>query len=156
MALALSLVGCGDDEPETATSPSTSEGSTATDPSDQLVAFAAEADLVCSGMTERFKGLTDPDGEGGQKPIGLGRVVSEVFAELGAVRPPADHSATWDQAIGLLIDSGRRLTESEELAAAGNEAASEAAQSEALFELQPKAHELITEIGAPFKVCFVA
>lgn len=156
LVLALALVGCGDSDTDTSSSTTTSAQQTATDPSDPaFTAFATGADQVCSTMPARFEELTDPDGEGGLKPVGLGRVVSEVFIELGAVRPPAEHTTTWDEAIGLLIESGRRLTDAEELAAAGDEAAADAAQSEALFELQPRAHELLAEIGAPFELCFV-
>lgn len=158
LVLAVALIGCGDSgtDADTSSSATSSAQQTAADPSDPaLAAFAAEADLVCSTMPARFEGLTDPDGEGGLKPIGLGRVVSEVFTELGAVRPPAAYTRRWDEAIGLLIESGRRLTDAEELAAAGDAVASDAAQSEALFELQPRAHELLAGVGAPFEVCFV-
>jgi hypothetical protein len=153
---ALALVGCSDDDTESSRSITTSVRESVTSPADPaLSAFAAEADAVCSGMPARFEGLSDPDGDGGLKPIGLGRVVSEVFTELGAVRPPPAHAAAWDEAIGLLVESGRRITESEELAAAGDEVASDEAQSEALWELQPQAHELLARIGAPFEVCFI-
>lgn len=119
-----------------------------------LAAFAARADDVCARMPARFERLTDPDGDGGQKPLGLGRVVEEVFTELGAVRPPAPHAAVWDDAMDLLVQSGRMLSKAEELAAAGDDAGSENAQTEALFQLQSQANELIAQIGAPFKVCF--
>lgn len=151
VSIALAIAsGCGDDDgnaaPSSATAPAADRA---------LVVFADEADAVCAQMPPRFEQLSDPDGEGGQKPLGLGRVVEEVFAELGRVRPPAEHADRWDEAIGLLVESGRVLTEAEELAAASDDAASGAAQNRALFELQPAAHELLDQIDAPFDVCFV-
>lgn len=141
--------GCGEDE-DTSSATTTTK---AADPA--LMAFADDADAVCAQMPPRFERLSDPDGAGGQKPLGLGRVVEEAFTELGRVRPPAEHADRWDEAIGLLVESGRVLTEAEELAAAGDGAASGAAQDRALFELQPAAHELLDRIDAPFGVCFV-
>jgi len=141
---------CGNDGGDRSTSASTPVPAAESG----LAAFADEADAVCAQMVPRFQQLRDPDGEGGQKPLGLGRLVEEGFTELGRVRPPDEYAARWDEAIGLLVESGRVLTEAEELAADGAEAASEAAQSRALFDLQPSAHELVEQIDAPFGVCF--
>lgn len=60
----------------------------------------------------------------------------------------------WAEATGLLAGSGRKLTEAEELAAAGDPKGSENAQNQALFELQPKAAEIASGLGVPFQGCF--
>ena len=132
-----------------ASSPSTSVSG---DPA--LTQFAADADAVCRSHLSRFEALHDPDGDGGQKPLGLGREVEALFAELGTVRPPARYASAWDDGIALLVESGRLLIQAEERAAAGDTAAADDLQSQALFDHQPRAHELIDPIGAPFKVCF--
>ena len=139
-------VACGDDGDDARAT------TTTVDP--ELRAFATDADAVCASLVPRFGELRDPDGDGGLKPLGTGQLMQEGFTELGKVRPPEEYAATWDQAIKLLVDAGRKLAESEQLAAAGDTAASDRAQSDALFRLEPEAGALIAQIDAPFEVCF--
>ena len=144
--------GCGGDDRKASSNASSSSTSESSDPA--LTQFAAQADGVCRSHLPRFEALEDPDGDGGQKPLGLGREVESLFTELGTVRPPAQYAAAWDQGIALLVESGRLLIQAEERAAAGDTAAADDLQSKALFDRQPRAHELIDPIGAPFKACF--
>lgn len=150
--LLVSAPACGDDDNKASADASIPSTSASTDPA--LTRFAAEADEVCRSHLPRFEALEDPDGDGGQKPLGLGREVESLFRELGAVRPPARHAAAWDEGIALLVESGRLLAQAEERAAAGDTAAADELQSEALFDRQPRAHELIDALNAPFNACF--
>lgn len=145
---------CGDDDAPTDAPTDESTPSTSASTDAALTRFAAEADDVCRRHLPRFEALDDPDGDGGQKPLGLGREVESLFTELGTVRPPAPYAAAWDEAIALLVESGELLVQAEARAAAGDTAAAGELQSEALFDRQPRAHELIDPLGAPFEACF--
>ncbi len=120
----------------------------------EFVAFAAAADNICRATAPKIAALSDPDGEGGQKQSGIGAVVEQWGEELGALEAPANIAGRWAEATGLLAESGRKLTESEGLAAAGDAKGSENAQNQALFELQSKAAEIVAGLGIPFEGCF--
>jgi hypothetical protein len=117
--------------------------------------FAAAADAVCARTSTKVNALPDPDGVGGNKQLGLGRVVRGWADELAAITPPGAIAGDWAKATGLLRRSGTRLEDAERLAAAGDAAGSGAAQSEALWSLQPAAAEIIGKLGVPFTICFV-
>ena len=114
------------------------------------------ADAACIRTSVKVNVLPDADGEGGgQKQLGLGPVVIGWADELAAINPPEAIATRWTKATGLLRQSGIRLQDAEELATAGDAEGSDAAQSEALWELQAQAAGIIAGRGAPFKVCFV-
>lgn len=136
----------GDDEPEIVEAPKVT--------TPEFVAFAAAADKICLATAPKIAALSDSDGEGGQKQTGIGVVVEQWGEELGALEAPAEIADQWAEATGLLAGSGRKLTEAEELAAAGDPKGSENAQNQALFELQPKAAEIASGLGVPFQGCF--
>ena len=118
--------------------------------------FAAAADAACYRSALKVNALPDPDGEGGgQKQLGLGPVVITWADELAAIPAPEAIAAKWTEATGLLRQSGVRLQDAEDLANAGDLEGSGAAQSEALWSLQPQAAEIIAALHAPFKACFV-
>jgi hypothetical protein len=110
---------------------------------------------VCIRTSVKVNALENRDGPGGNKKLGLGRVVRAWADELAALTPPDAIAADWVKATDLLRRSGTRLQDAERLAAAGDAAGSGAAQSEALWALQPAAAEIIGRLGAPFKACFV-
>jgi hypothetical protein len=120
-----------------------------------LSEFAAAADAACIRSAVKVNALQDPDGVGGKKQLGLGLVVITWADELAAIHPPEELAARWTTATELLRRSGVRLQDAEELAAAGDLEGSGAAQSEALWSLQPEAAEIIAGLAAPFEVCFV-
>ena len=136
----------GDDESEIVEAPKVT--------TTEFVAFAAAADKICLATAPKIAALSDPDGEGGQKQTGIGVVVEQWGEELGALEAPAEIADQWAEVTGLLAGSGRKLTEAEELAAAGDPKGSENAQNQALFELQPKAAEIASGLGVPFQGCF--
>ena len=136
----------GDDEPEIVEAPKVT--------TTEFVAFAAAADKICLATAPKIAALSDPDGEGGQKQTGIGAVVEQWGEELGALEAPAEIADQWAEATGLLAGSGRKLTEAEELAAAGDAKRSENAQNQALFELQAKAAEIASGLGVAFQGCF--
>lgn len=109
---------------------------------------------MCESFIPRFAALSDPDGEGGMKPLGTGELMQEGFAELRQVRPPQRYAEAWDEAMDTLIEAGEQLAEAERLGLAGEAAASGEAQSRALFDLEARAHEFLGTIPAPFTVCF--
>lgn len=153
VGLALLAAACGSNDTTAATSttiPVTSTTARKVSPAE----FAAAADAVCIRTWTKVNALKDPDGVGGNKQLGLGRVVRGWADELAAIKPPDAIAGDWAKATGLLRRSGVRLEDAERLAAAGD-AASGAAQSEALWSLQPAAAEIIGKLGVPFKACFV-
>ena len=87
--------------------------------------------------------------------MGLGVVVRQWAEDLAALTPPESIAADWAKAMRLIRRSGIRLEDAERLAAAGDAAGSGAAQSEALWSLQPAGAEIISKLGVPFKACFV-
>lgn len=119
-----------------------------------MAEFAAAADEVCISTWAKTAALVDPDGDGGNKPLGLGGVVRQWADDLAAIVPPSAIVADWANATDLLRRSGVRLDDAERFAAVGDPRA-EGAQNEALWELQPAAAEIITGLGIPFKACFV-
>lgn len=117
-----------------------------------ITEFAAAADAICIAVFPKVAALADPDGEGGQKPLGLGTVVRVWAEELAALAGPAEIAAAWAEATELLRQSGVKLEESEQLAATGDAAAGDA-QSEALWDLQSRASEIILGLEIPFRAC---
>jgi hypothetical protein len=119
-----------------------------------MAEFAAAADKVCIAHWAKTVALVDPDGDGGNKPVGLGRVVRKWADDLAAIVPPSAIAAEWAKATDLLRQSGVRLDDAERFAADGDPRA-ESAQNEALWELQPAAAEILAGLGVPFEACFV-
>lgn len=119
-----------------------------------MAEFAEAADKVCTANWAKTAALVDPDGDGGDKPVGLGGVVRQWADDLAAIVPPSAIAADWAKATDLLRHSGVRLDDAERFAAVGDPRA-EDAQNEALWELQPAAAEIIAGLGVPFKACFV-
>lgn len=115
--------------------------------------FVAAADAVCTATFPKVEALADPDGEGGQKPLGLGQVVREWAEDLAAVVAPHSVAAAWADAMELIRQSGVALEEAERLAATGAGDGGGAAQSEALWSLQAQAAEILLELNLPFRVC---
>lgn len=137
-AAALLLVACGDD------------GTTASDNTRAELPqaeFVAAADRICAEVASRFDELDDPDGEGGAKPIGLGGFVRNWVIELRTLAAPGAVADDWRAALDLLEESADKLDQAE--------AGDEAAQSEALFDLQARAQQHIDAMGVPFEVCFI-
>jgi hypothetical protein len=144
---------CTTDDPTTASS--TTRAARATPPETRsLTEFAADADAVCMATFPKVNALEDPDGVGGNKQLGLGRVVRDWADDLAAITPPEPIADDWAKATALLRRSGVRLEDAERLAAEGDPR-SGAAQSEALWSLQPQAAEIIARLEIPFKACFV-
>ena len=163
-ALAVSILttSCGDSEStspavaSTTTSPipTTSRSTTMTTVATTLMDdFVAAADVICAATFPKVLALSDPDGVGGQKQLGLGTVVREWAEALAGLTPPPDIAADWAEATELLRMSGVKLEQAEQSAASGDSAASGAAQSEALWSLQPQAAEIIIALDIPFRVC---
>jgi len=135
---ALPLAGCGDDDSEP------SAGGTRTPLSE--AEFVTQADRICAEVASQFGELADPDGEGGASPLGLGGFFRDWVAQLRALEPPPAVADDWHSALDLLDQSADKLDDAE--------AGDEDAQSEALFDLQPRAHEHIDAMDVPFNVCF--
>ncbi len=119
-----------------------------------MAEFAEAADKVCIANWAKMAALVDPDGDGGNKPVGLGGRVRQWADDLAAIVPPSAIATEWAKATDLLRRSGVRLDDAERFAAVGDPRA-ESAQDEALWELQPAAAEIITGLGVPFTACFV-
>ncbi len=150
--LTVSVLGisCGDSESTSPAAASTTTTTVATTPMDD---FVAAADAICAATFPKVLALPDPDGVGGQKQLGLGTVVREWAEDLADIDEPPDIAADWAEATELLRMSGVKLEEAEQSAARGDSAASGAAQSEALWSLQPQAAEIIIALDIPFRVC---
>jgi hypothetical protein len=153
-ALVIVACGSGDATPARHSSATSSSSSSTPGRKVSLTEFAAAADKVCIATWSKVSALEDPDGNGGNKPLGLGRVVRQWADALAAITPPATMASEWAKAMGLLRRSGVRLEDAERLAAEGDPR-SGAAQSEALWSLQPAAAEIVAGLGVPFKACFV-
>ncbi len=136
----------------TSTSITTSSTTTTIAPT-AMADFVTAADAICAATWPKVLALTDPDGVGGQKQLGLGTVVREWAEALAGLVAPPDIAADWAEATELLRRSGVKLEEAEQLAASGDSGASGAAQSEALWSLQPSAAEMIIALHIPFRVC---
>lgn len=130
----------------------TAESTTTTTAHTLLSDFIAAADAACVATFPRMMALSDPDGDGGQKQLGLGTVVREWAEELASITAPDEIADEWAAAVELLRQSGVKLEESEQLYAAGDPGY-EAAQSEALWDLQPRASEIILALEIPFLAC---
>jgi hypothetical protein len=162
VGLGLLVTSCGNEGSEdvTISRPATSrtQATHATPPTTRdsvsIAEFAEAADKVCIATWAKTAALVDPDGEGGNKPLGLGGVVRQWADDLAAIVPPSAIAADWVTATDLLRRSGERLDDAERFAAVGDPRSGEA-QSEALWELQPAAAEIITSLGVSFKACFV-
>ncbi len=162
LGIGLLVTSCGDEGNEVVpiSQPATSRTqATGTTPSTTLdpvtvAEFAEAADTVCVANWAKTAALVDPDGDGGEKPLGLGGVVRQWADDLAAIVPPSAIAADWAKATDLLRRSGVRLDDAERLAAVGDPRSGDA-QSEALWELQPAAAEIIAGLGVPFKACFV-
>lgn len=140
LIVALTLVGCGDDNDKE------SSAGTARTPLSEAD-FVAQADRVCADVASHFEELPDPDGEGGAKPPGLGGFIRDWVAQLRPLEPPAEVTDDWHAALDLLNQSADKLDHAE--------AGDEEAQSEALFDLQARAQKHIVAMDAPFSSCFV-
>jgi hypothetical protein len=149
------LVTCGgSDDAESSRSTTTTAAASTTSLSTSMATFVAAADEICLAAAPKVMALSDPDGVGGEKALGLGTVVQDWADELAALTPPEDIAEDWSKAIALLHKSGVRLNDSERYAAAGDPRSGEA-QSEALWGLQAEAGEIILGLKVPFKACFV-
>ena len=148
--LAASALGtsCGESESTSATTTTTT-----TIAATAMADFVAAADAICAATYPKVLALPDSDGVGGQKQLGLGTVVREWAEGLESLAAPPDIAADWAEATELLRRSGVKLEEAEQLAASGDDAASGAAQSEALWNLQAQAAEIIIALDIPFHVC---
>jgi hypothetical protein len=120
----------------------------------ELTAFAAKVDAACVRSWARVGALEDPDGEGGQKPLGLGAAMKAWVADMAAVDAPDVIADTWGRALQLLRRAGQRLVDAERLAAQGRSAASGEAQSEALWSVEARAAKIIAKLHVPFRACF--
>lgn len=151
----LALVGCGDSDDAEVSRSTTTVAVVAPASSEMtMTAFVAAADKVCAAAAPKVMALSDPDGVGGNKALGLGTVVQDWADELASLNPPGPLAKDWSRAIALLHKSGVRLDDAERYAAEGDPR-SGAAQSEALWGLQAEAAEIILDLEAPFMVCFV-
>lgn len=138
----------------TSITPTTSATTSTTIAEVTMAAFAAAADATCAEVFPKVMALEDSDGVGGQKQIGLGQVVREWAEQLAALTAPSDIAVAWAEATNLLRQSGVKLEESEAIALeTGDPNAGGPAQSEALWDLQPRAAEIILELDIPFLVC---
>ncbi len=154
LAASLLVSSCGTSASTHATVASTTTTTTTTTTAASLMAdFVAAADAICAATFPKVLALSDPDGVGGQKQLGLGTVVREWVEELAGLTAPPEIAADWAEATELLRMSGVKLEEAEQLAASGDSDASGAAQSEALWALQAQAAEIILALHIPFHVC---
>jgi hypothetical protein len=120
-----------------------------------LAAFADKVDVACVRSAGRVMELDDPDGVGGEKPLGLGAVMQTWVADMARVVAPPSIAADWRRALRLLRRAGERLDDAERLAAQGRGAESGEAQSEALWSLEARAAKIIAKLRIPFRICFV-
>jgi hypothetical protein len=120
-----------------------------------LAAFADKVDVACLRSAGRVMELDDPDGVGGQKPLGLGAAMQTWVADMARVDPPTSIATRWRRALRLLRTAAQRLEEAERLAAQGRAAESGNAQSEALWSLEARAAKIINKLRIPFRICFV-
>jgi hypothetical protein len=120
----------------------------------ELTAFAAKVDAACVRSWVRVGALEDPDGVGGQKPLGLGAAMETWVADMAEVDAPNAIAHEWERALKLLRRAGTRLADAERLAAQGRADASGAAQSEALWSLEARAAKIIAKLHVPFRACF--
>lgn len=109
--------------------------------------FAAQADRICLETASHFSELPDPDGEGGAKPLGLGGFMRDWVARLRSLDPPPEVARDWRAALDLLDRAADALDAAE--------AGDPEAQSEALWNLEPRAAKRIEAMHVPFRVCFV-
>jgi hypothetical protein len=121
----------------------------------RLAAFADEVDVACLRSAARVMQLDDPDGAGGQKPLGLGAAMRSWVSDMGRVVAPPTIATDWRRALRLLRRAGQRLDDAERLAAEGRARESGAAQNEALWSLEPRAVKIIAKLRVPFRICFV-
>ncbi len=120
----------------------------------ELTAFAGKVDAACLRAAVRVTALEDPDGEGGQKPLGLGAAMKVWVADMAKVDAPDAIADDWGRALKLLRRAGTRLADAERLAAQGRMDASGEAQSEALWGLEARAAKIIAKLHVPFRFCF--
>jgi hypothetical protein len=120
-----------------------------------LTAFADKLDVTCLRSAARVMQLDDPDGVGGEKPLGLGSAMQVWVADMARVAAPESIAPAWRRALSLLRRAGRRLDDAERLAAQGRAEESGNAQGEALWSLEARAAKIIARLRIPFRVCFV-
>ena len=77
------------------------------------------------------------------------------LTELRALEVPAPITRDWNKGLALLERAADKLTESEQLAAAGDFERAGDAQGEALWSLEAKAQEHFNAMHVPFRVCWV-
>jgi hypothetical protein len=107
--------------------------------------FVARADRICLETFKRFDELPEP--VGGAKPVGLGAFMRTWVAKLRVPTPPRAVAADWEAGLDLLDRAADRLDDAE--------AGDPDAQGEALWSLEPRAHEHFDAMRVPFRVCFV-
>jgi hypothetical protein len=120
-----------------------------------MAAFADKVDVACVRSAVNVSQLDDPDGNGGQKPLGLGAAMQAWVADMARVVAPRSIATDWRHALRLLRRAGQRLEDAERFAADGRAEESGKAQSEALWSLEPRATKIITRLRIPFRFCFV-
>jgi hypothetical protein len=121
----------------------------------KLASFADVVDVACLRSGARVVRLEDPDGVGGQKPLGLGGAMQTWVADMSRVVAPPSIAKDWRRALTLLRRAGQRLDDAERLAAEGRARESGAAQNEAPWSLEPRAVKIIAKLRIPFRICFV-
>jgi hypothetical protein len=119
-----------------------------------LASFADKVDVACLRSAANVAQLDDPDGNGGQKPLGLGTAMQTWVADMARVAAPRSIAADWKRGLRLLRRAGERLEDAERFAADGRAEESGKAQSEALWSLEPRAMKIITKLRIPFRICF--
>lgn len=147
LALGLLLAGCGDGPGEAPADASPEPAPTTTAPTPLSRAeFVAQADAVCLETSSHFDELEDPDGGGGAKPLGLGSFMRDWVDDLRALTPPTAVAEDWTTGLDLLVEAADALDRAE--------AGDPDAQGEALWVLEPQAHEHFMATGLPFHFCF--
>jgi hypothetical protein len=121
----------------------------------KLASFADKVDVACLRSAARVVQLADPDGVGGQKPLGLGVAMKQWIADMARIEAPESIAPAWRRALRLLRRAGQRLADAERLAAEGRAEESGKAQSEALWSLEARAGKIIARLRIPFRICFV-
>ena len=134
-AIAVALVGCGAGNDDAA------------DGNEPLseAEFVAHADRICLESSSHFAELPEP--VGGAKPVGLGAFMRTWVAKLRVPKPPRAVVDDWKAGLDLLERAADKLDDAE--------AGDPEAQSEALWNLEPRAHRHINAMHLPFRVCFV-
>jgi hypothetical protein len=135
VVIAVALVGCG----------AGSDVSTDGDEPLSEAEFMARADRICLETSRHFDELPDP--VGGAKPVGLGTFMRTWVTKLRVPTPPRAVAGDWKAGLDLLERAADKLDDAE--------AGDPEAQSEALWNLEPRAHKHFNAMHVPFRICFV-